>query len=519
MFHTFSYKDGQMVIAVKVWSDFASNIPLIRSFSLGDNIPPQFPLFSGEPIRYHFLFYLLVGLLEKIGLPIDFALNTPSALSFALLIMVIYFMANILFKSKIIGLLSVIFFLLNGSFSFLEFFKSHPLSVNIIKEIITNSEYPSFAPYGSGIVSAFWNLNIYTNQRHLALPLAVFLLVVLWIIRQEQKQEKIRLFLMPIVWGVCLGILLYAHTSIFIMAVTALGLLFLMLPRERLPIFIIGLTGFMISLPRILFLKETATFTPQIKLGYLIADKLTLPNFLEYWFLNLGLFLILLPLGFLLSSKLAKKVLIAFISLFIIGNVIQFSPEMAGNHKFFNVFLIVGNMFVAFAVIKLWSFSFFTKMFVPIIIFFLILSGIIDLFPIKNDRFMIINDYPKNPDVAWIVDHTKKDSIFLNYSYLYDPASLAGRKIFLGWPYFAWSLGHNTDLRAQELKTILETNDLAIACQILNKHHLDYIEIQKNRTDNPDYPKVSNLFLTELPFIYTNPITNFSIIEVKSICL
>ena len=48
---------GNLEIATKVWSDFAATIPLIRSFSLGDNFPPQYPLFAGPPIRYHFLFF------------------------------------------------------------------------------------------------------------------------------------------------------------------------------------------------------------------------------------------------------------------------------------------------------------------------------------------------------------------------------------------------------------------------------------------------------------------------------
>ena len=39
MFHTFSYdpKTSSMMIATKAWSDFGSHIPLIRSFSMGDN--------------------------------------------------------------------------------------------------------------------------------------------------------------------------------------------------------------------------------------------------------------------------------------------------------------------------------------------------------------------------------------------------------------------------------------------------------------------------------------------------
>ena len=57
MFSSFSYSDGSMQIGSKAWSDFASTIPVIRSFSFGSNFPPEYPLFPGEPIHYHFLFF------------------------------------------------------------------------------------------------------------------------------------------------------------------------------------------------------------------------------------------------------------------------------------------------------------------------------------------------------------------------------------------------------------------------------------------------------------------------------
>src|SRR3989304_334289 len=89
MSSSFSYANGSMQIATKAWSDFASTVPVIRSFSFGSNFPPEYPLFPGEPIRYHFLFYALVGILEKIGVRIDYALNIPSTMGFfALLLMI-----------------------------------------------------------------------------------------------------------------------------------------------------------------------------------------------------------------------------------------------------------------------------------------------------------------------------------------------------------------------------------------------------------------------------------------------
>src|SRR3989344_6726086 len=178
MFHTFSYKDGSMLIATKSWSDFAANISLIRSFSMGENFPPQYPLFPNEPIKQHFLFYAIVGLLEKLGLRIDFALNILSALSFSFLIFMIYILAKALFQKKSVAFLSIAFFLLNGSLSFIEFLKAHPISSNTINDILYINDFPSFGPYDGRIVSAFWNLNIYINQRHLSLSFALVLLII-----------------------------------------------------------------------------------------------------------------------------------------------------------------------------------------------------------------------------------------------------------------------------------------------------------------------------------------------------
>jgi hypothetical protein len=58
MLRTFSYdyENSTILIYSMMLSDFAATIPLIRSFSMGDNWPPEYPIFPGSPIRYHYLF-------------------------------------------------------------------------------------------------------------------------------------------------------------------------------------------------------------------------------------------------------------------------------------------------------------------------------------------------------------------------------------------------------------------------------------------------------------------------------
>ncbi|PJE69228.1 hypothetical protein COU96_00865 [Candidatus Shapirobacteria bacterium CG10_big_fil_rev_8_21_14_0_10_38_14] len=484
MWHTFNYKDGVIYIATKAWSDFAAHLPLIRSFSWGKNFPPEYPLFPGEPIRYHFLFYFLVGMLEKIGLPLDWALNLPSVFGFWSLLVIIYLLAKLFFNKKSVAFLAVLFFLFNGSLSFLEFFKQHPLSFNTPKEIITNNTFPSFGPYDGKIVSAFWNLNIFTNQRHLGASYFLVLSIIYLLLKAVKLNKKLKPWQI-LLMGFIFGIMPFFHKAAFLITGPILLSLFLYLPKLRRPIFIIGLIATFLALPQL-----TYQFRGEIPLisfhpGYLIAYPLTVKKFFFYWFQNLGVSLILIPAGFLLSNKLAKKLFLAVLPLFFIGNLFQFSPEIAANHKFFNLFLIIGNMFSAWVIYKVWQKKFFGKLIAFLLIFFLVFSGIIDFFPIKNDSLGAINDAPKNPDILWIKENTPPDSIFLNSSYLYHPASLAGRKIFLGWPYFSWSAGYNTNKKDQLAKQIWTNDNKKEVCFLLRKNNIYGVILEEK---SPDFP-------------------------------
>jgi len=499
MLHTFSWQDGSILIASKAWSDFASHIPLIRSFSLGDNWPPEYPIFPGEPIRYHFLFYWGVGILEKLGLRIDYALNIPSALSFFLLLLSIYLLARHLFKSRFVASLSVLLFLFNGSFSCLEFFRAHPLSINTLSDLLNNTTFPSFGPYDGKTVSAFWNLNVYTNQRHLALPFSLLLLLVYFLLKDDEDKKVSRTQIIS--GGLFIGILPFAHSSIFAMAILVLGMLFILLKRRRLTIVGIFFLGFVLSLPRVIFLGRTAGFTPILQLGYLTPDPVNFISFSKYWFLNLGLSFLLIPVGFLLSSREQRRLLVAFLPLFLVGNLVQFTIEMAGNHKFFNVFLAVSNIYVAYVVFCVWKSKLLGKVVASFLIIFLTLSGVIDFFAIKNDSSYKIEDYSKNPDVLWIRDNTPKNAVFLNSTYLYNPASLAGRKIFLGWPYFAWSLGHDTNKRDFEQGALLLAKNPEATCGQFTKNNIEYVVVsQENNLE------VNSKFLqNSLKNVYNNP--------------
>lgn len=512
MFATFSYQEGNMVIASKAWSDFASHIPLIRSFSFGNNFPPQYPLFSGSPIRYHFLFYAFVGILERTGLRIDYALNIPSALGFSFLILMIYLFAKEIFKSRAIGILSIILFLFNGSLSFIKFFTQHQVSKNIFIDIIQNNKFTSFGPYDNSIISAFWNLNIYTNQRHLAFSYAISLLLI-YIILKFKENEKFKNLKKSLFIGIFLGLLFIFNMAVFLMTLVIFSLIFLFFNKNRLYILISLILGCVIALPLYIYTQSgESTFKFALHFGYLVTN-LNMNNFINYWFKNLGLYLILIPLAFVYATKKLRKILISFFSLFLIGNLFQFSPEIAANHKFFNYFMIIGSMFSAYILFLLWK-KIILRPLVMLLFFLLIMSGIIDFFPIYNDSKITLPDYPVNKDVRWIMQNTKPSSVFLNSNYLYDNASLAGRKIFLGWPYFAWSQGYDTNSRDNLRKELLTTNDLNFFCNSIHLNNINYVGVNLSS----DTPINIKFFENNFKILYKNSVSSYYVYDINKTC-
>jgi hypothetical protein len=59
---------------------------------------------------------------------------------------------------------------------------------------------------------------------------------------------------------------------------------------------------------------------------------------------------------------------------------------------------------------------------------------------------------------------------------------MAGRSIYLGWPYFPWSSGYDTKTRNATMQKMLNPESKGAACELLYEEGIDYVEIQKPTT-------------------------------------
>lgn len=508
--HTFSYdmENHNIIISRLIWSDYGFHLPLIRSFSYGNNLLLEHPVFANEPLRYHFMFNFLVAVLETGGIPLGYALNLPSALSFSCMMVFLFYISKRLFNnSNFIGFTTVVLFLLNSSLTYVEFFKQYGKQTahNMFKTFWNMNEYVSFGPWGGDIISAFWNLNIYLNQRHLAFGFCIALMVIIFLINEKfdwlYKHSKKSYYFI----GAISGLLVLWHGQVFLCLLLILGLFFLLF-SDRKNVFLSIVIALIIALPQILYLQlasQNIESSFKINPGYLVIFNMipveyfqtellnsitsAVYSFYKYWFFNIGLSLITLTASFFIVDRQRKYIFLIFLSLFILGSTFQFSIEMAGNHKIFNLWIVLANMYTAYLLYLVYS-KFKLGTIISILLLIpLTFSGIFDLIPIKNDGKVVLDDFQKQPMAAWVFNNTNQDDVFLTTYRILNPISLAGRRTTQGWPYFAWSTGYDTKGREDLVKDLYNPKSLKDFCEKSKLIHFDYVQTELQFEKEPHF--------------------------------
>ena len=177
MFYVFFIKDGILYSGFTVYGDYAPHTAMMRSFSLENNFPTQYPHFGGEDVKYHFMFQFLVGNLEFLGLRLDLAYNIVSVLALLGFLMLLYSIAKRVTGSGKAGALTIVFFLFRSAFTFFRYVYEHIQAGDLIRTLKENTE---FIGYTANENWGLWNFNVYLNQRHLAFGLLIVSLVI-WI--------------------------------------------------------------------------------------------------------------------------------------------------------------------------------------------------------------------------------------------------------------------------------------------------------------------------------------------------
>ena len=508
MASVFYVKGGMLYAGATVFSDFGPHTALIRSFSHGRNYPTEYPMFSGDGIRYHFLFLFLTGDLEFLGFRIDLAFNLLGTLGLVAFCLLLGTLAVLLVRRRSVFLLAPMLLFLRSSLAFLTHLvkvwnETHGDFVGVLVGLLYNRVFIGDTPYEDW---GLWAVNVYSNQRHLlwgfaAMILALFLLLPLWR-RQPQPRLLSRAAWIPddfrpaVAAAILLSALPYFHGSVLVAAFLVLGFLAL---------FSAGRLAFVVALvPAALStLLQTAVFsggaanaaTPKILLGF-VADDKSLAGIFVYCAFAFGVAFLLLPFLPFLYPRRHALLWLAFLLPGLFAFTVSLTPDVVVNHKFILMTFGLENLFIAGFLARLARpgpaagkvRKRIYRFIAVVLAVFLTTTGFID-----TTTFFTANRVTASIDLhsgfaAWIEAETSPDAVFLTPRYYYDDFFLAGRRSFLGWPYYAWSAGYDTYTRMDQVTWLYggAGGDLAAFRAFCAKNRIVYAVVDDTVRDDPD---------------------------------
>ena len=334
MWTTFYIREGNLHVGVSVFSDFSPHLGMIRSFSYGNNFPTTYSHFAGEDIKYHFMFQFLVGNLEFLGMRIDWAFNLPSIISFVSAHLLLYLLAVKMTSKNWVGAVTCILFNFRSSKTLFTYLANIPQGDSKLEKLSNNLEFISDTPNEDW---GLWNLNVYANQRHLALGLAVmFYIIILFMpylyqMFDELKQannksffEKFRkIFFSKDAWiikdlrlaitsGLLLGSLSFFHGAAVIACLLVLFVIAI-LSKKRLDFLIMASITIVLSLAQTSFFINGSVVEAGYFFGF-IAENKTFFGVLSYLERLLGILPIVLIVVLCMEKGAYRYIMLAFIA-------------------------------------------------------------------------------------------------------------------------------------------------------------------------------------------------------------
>jgi hypothetical protein len=549
------FQDGVLSIGASVNSDFGPHTAMVRSFSMGHNFPPQYPHYPDGTMRYHFLFQFLIANLEFLGMRMDWAFNLPSIIAFTGFAMLLYALAVQVSGSRAVAVLTLVFFLLRSSFAVFGFLDEQGSIGKAITTVLTIDKHIGKT---SGEDWGLWAQKSLINQRHMPFAMGISLFAVVLMLPLLKKtfafpsagsgmpglQTRMRWFLwsagawLPQSWaravvaGVALGLCSYWNGAVILAFLSILAVIGIF-SRHRLEFAIVALiAGACITGYTHLFMGTASPLAAHYDFGFIAKDR-TLPGLLHYYVEVLGVVPFLMIAVALFLPGVHKVLLAAFLIPAIIASTLRLTPDLMVNYKFVVMTVYLANILFAIFLVRLfradfgalapraprWGtvlLSFVNKAAIIITIFFMVITGIIDLKSLYNIDTTQFRSQLLSPAIRWVRDNTPGRAVFLTDIATYHPVLLAGRPIFYGWPYFAWSAGYDVGARETIAKRIYAAADSAETMALLKTSKISYVVIDNAVRHSGRYQPNENFFRRNFPLAYRTAEDNMDIYRINN---
>lgn len=532
MFYVFFIRDGVLYSGFTVYGDYAPHTAMMRSFSLGNNFPTQYPHFGGEDVKYHFMFQFLVGNLEFLGLRLDVAYNLVSVLALLGFLMLLYSLAKRITGSGKTGILTVVFFFFRSALTFFRFVWEHVRAGDLLSTLRDNTE---FIGYTVNENWGLWNFNVYLNQRHLAFGLLIISLVIWmyldWVEAGCGHEEKGLLWIRNkcLTWEAwkCRSVeralaagLLIGLTAFWNGAAVIGGLLILMgfavFSDGKLDYLITALVSVLFSvLQSKIFIWGSAVET-SFQWGFIVEDK-SLGGILWYLLQMSGIFFLgAVFLIFVQKKRSQKAVLISCLFPLIFAFCVSLTPDVTVNHKYIMISYAFLAIFWAEAVTSLMRKKIPVKILAVVLCISLTITGVYDMWIIfrNNGPGHRVSVNLDSELTEWLAENLDHKDLILTPEYSISEVTMSGVMMYLGWPYYAWSAGYDTYGRAEKAREIYTSQDKETVRRLVQQEKITYILFEEGMTFEGEYG-VEDTIKAMYPRVYQSEDRRIRIYEIR----
>ncbi|MCR5250009.1 MAG: hypothetical protein K6E50_05330 [Lachnospiraceae bacterium] len=527
-YRSFAIRQGKIRVGYSVFSDFATHLGMIRSFSYGNNFPTQYSHYAGQDIRYHFLFQFQAGNLEFLGLPLDHAFNLPSILSMLGAAMLLFVFATKLFGRRLCGALSVCYMTFRSSPSLFRYLAELPKGSMSLKELLDRESFFSYTPKEDW---GLWNFKVYLNQRHLAFGIGVVLMALLLfaplvyaMFEKLKKQEHpFRAFLLEkdailpgelrrgIFCGLLLGLSAFWNGA---MVIGGLAVLFVMAlcSEHRLEYLITAVLAVLLSSAQSMLFVRGSAVSPSYQYGF-IADNPDLWGCIAYLLALSGLLLILTTAYAIMERGVLRYMLLAFSAPLVMAFTLSLTPDITVNHKYVMLsFILMGIIAAGMTAALLESRRISRIVGGMLLLFVLTATGVYECRVTYNiDREALVFD-EDDPLTQWIRENSDSDDIFLTDRYALNEAVMGGAMLYYGWPYYAWSAGYDTTGREEIVRELFGADDPEVLRQKATEEGIHYILVDDGLRWSEDYLLREDVIAAAFPLVWQKD--GYSIYEV-----
>ena len=501
MFYVFYIKDGILYSGFTVYGDYAPHTAMMRSFSLGDNFPTQYPHFGGEDVKYHFMFQFLVGNLEYLGIRLDIAYNMLSVFALLGFLMMLYSIARRITGSGAAGVVTVALFFFRSSFTFFRYLWEHLRSGDLLRTLAENTSFIGYTPNEDW---GLWNFNVYLNQRHLAFGLLIAALVLwyyldlveagcshsekglAWMKNRLFSAEawKIRNPEGALAAGLALGLTAFWNGAAVIGGLLIL-LGFAVFSDGKLDYLVTAVTAVLFSvLQSKVFIRGSAV-EADFYWGFISEDK-SLAGVLWFLIQMSGIFfagaVLLLPL---LKKRLHRVLTVSCLFPVVFAFCFSLTPDITVNHKYIMISYAFLAVLWAGLLAGLWkgkdgsrrSAAVIRRAAAVLLAVCLTATGIYDFVVIlrNNGPGHRVTVNMESTLTDWLAEHLDSEDLLLTPEYSMSETTMSGVMMYLGWPYYAWSAGYDTYGRAQKAVEIYTSEDPAAVDKLVKEEKITYI--------------------------------------------